>query len=78
MNRPNSEYSSLEYELRKAKAENDRLRTALRKAPCPGGGFNGMPAGADPTIGLCLDHECCGCVYGDILKGDEQRARDND
>jgi hypothetical protein len=51
--------------------EANALRAALRSARCPGGGFNGMPKDAEPTVGLCLDHKVCGCDLGAAL---EQKA----
>lgn len=47
-----------------AAAEIERLSAALRSCPCPGGGWNGMPEGLEPTVGACVDHGTCGCVYG--------------
>jgi hypothetical protein len=55
-------------EIKRLQAENERLRAALRECPCPGGGFNGMPEGAEPTIGLCIDHGVCGCSLGEPLQ----------
>lgn len=40
----------------------------LKAQCCPGGGFNGMPKDAEPTVALCLDHGVCGCIYGDAVK----------
>jgi hypothetical protein len=40
------------------------LRDLLKTCPCPGGGWNGMPDGMEPTVGACVDHNVCGCIYG--------------
>lgn len=53
------------------------LRDALLTAPCPGGGWNGMPAEiADrgATVADCLKHGVCGCSYGEVVKKAEGRA----
>lgn len=58
-------------------AEIKRLRAALRTCPCPGGGWNGMPAYLEPTVAACVDNKVCGCVYGAALS-DEQLTREED
>ena len=40
----------------------------LKAQDCPGGGFNGMPKDAEPTVALCLEHGVCGCIYGDAVQ----------
>lgn len=58
--------------LLEAAAEIERLRGALRTCPCPGGGWNGMPADLEPTVAACVDNKVCGCVYGAALSGEQR------
>jgi hypothetical protein len=62
-----------------AAREIERLRAALLTVPCPGGGWNGMPAELEgrATVADCMSHGC-GCIYGAALRGNEQNARDED
>ena len=55
-----------------AEAERDRMREALKQVRCPGGGWNGMPKDMEPTVQNCMAHDACGCIYGDVLRSNEQ------
>lgn len=57
--------------MNEAAAEIERLRVVLRTCPCPGGGWNGMPADLEPTVAACVDNKVCGCVYGAALTSEQ-------
>lgn len=40
------------------------LLAELKSSRCPGGGWNGMPAGTDPTVENCMKAGACGCSAG--------------
>lgn len=61
-------HASLARQLAEEHRENERLRSALRSARCPGGGWNGMPDDIDPTVENCMGANACGCNLGDALK----------
>lgn len=66
---------ALDAENKALMAEIERLRAALRSALCPGGGFNGMPKDAEPTVGLCLDHGVCGCDLGAAIAPEQSAPK---
>jgi hypothetical protein len=53
--------------LRDSRAENERLRAALRECDCPRP-INSRPPDVPVTVGDCYDAGECGCVHGDALK----------
>jgi len=52
-----------------AAAAIERLRAALLRVDCPGGGWNGMPKDLEGfcTVADCLKQGNCGCIFGAAL-----------
>ena len=58
----------LQREIERLRASNAAMLSLLKRFNCPGGGWNGMPEDMDPTIENCMQHDACGCVYGDMIR----------
>ncbi len=62
-----------EYIAKHLAAERERataapeLLDALLSCQCPGGGWNGMPIGTEPTVGNCIKAGACGCDCGKAI-----------
>ncbi len=57
-----------EAQVAELEAEIERLKAALRTAPCPGGGYTGQPKDEPSTVESCLRAGVCGCDMGAALE----------